>query len=282
MLVNQHFAPSHALLHTAVECIQVMEVAPMALARSIPNTRVDGWVVLEGSFEICSDESGTYRPVPLAGICPLRDKPLLFKTVEGFRALNFKCYPHLLSAPALAPLPSSSAALSFEHLFPRKEVAALLDVVRADVPDALKIRELEFFLARWLLSPMSPDDWLQSVMRSIWAAESGGVEHLAAHSFVSVKTLERRFHQQTGLKPKVFCKLARLQRTLKAIQQDTAGQVALPHVWQAGYYDQSHFIKDCRAITGLPPGRLFAQLPKLLTDIILTGTSLGCSSSTQG
>lgn len=269
MFEAQCYYPTHTHLLHSVEYFQVVESAPMKTARSIPNTRMDGWIVLEGSFDICYDGSGVYLPAPVAGICPLRDKPLFFRTLEGFRVINFKCFPHVLSIPTLAPLQSSLVALDFGSFFPKKEVDNLLDIMQMSISDELKIKELEFFLARGMLNIESSESWLHLVMHRIWESEVAEIEDLAASAFVSVKTLERRFQQQTGLKPKSFCKLARLQRVLKAIQQDTKGQFVLPHVWQAGYYDQSHFIKDCRAITGLSPGRLFAQLPKLSTDLIL-------------
>jgi AraC-like DNA-binding protein len=269
MLVERRFLPSHALLHTVVEYFQVMYAPPMTVARTIPNTRLDGWAVLEGSFQIDYDGSGRYRPVPAAGFGPMRDKPLWFRTVEGLRAVNVKCYPHLLSAAQFAPLQAGGEALGFDQIFPKAAAAQLLHVLRGGFPEEEKVRSLEMFLAQWLSeAAIGPDTWLKSVMLSM-GEEAAVMDRLAARSFVSVKTLERRFQQYTGLNPKLFCKLARFQRALRDIGKNASESSTVPFLWNAGYYDQSHFIKDCRAITGLPPNRLFCQLPGLLTDIIL-------------
>jgi AraC-like DNA-binding protein len=268
MFVSQRYLPVHPLLQDVVEYFQIVESAPMSLARSIPNTRIDGWLLLEGSFGICSDISGPYLPVPIAGLAPMRDLPIYFSTIEGFRVVNFKCYPHLLSMPVLASLKSAVQALAFEQIFPKKEVVILLEVLKARSPDEEKIMAIESFLAAWLLCDAPADNWLQSVLNAIRKSD-GRVEHLAACSFVSVKTFERRFQQQIGISPKTFCKLARFQQIVKAINCANPQQPAQSHSWNAGYYDQSHFIKDCRAITGLPPSRLFSQLPTMITDLIL-------------
>jgi AraC-like DNA-binding protein len=269
MLVARRFWPVHALLHTVVEHFQVVDTPPMTVARSIPNTRLDGWAVLEGSFEIDYDGSGRYRPAPAAGFSPMCDRPLWFRTVEGMRAVNFKCYPYLLGAVPFATLQARDEVVGFEGIFPKKAAAAFLKMLRSPATEAQKMEDLEVFLAKWLADGLQcPDDWLRSVMFNI-GADPVGIERLAAASFVSVKTLERRFQRHTGLNPKSFCKLARFQQALKAIQQNPPESSAIPCLWDAGYYDQSHFIKDCRAITGLPPGRLFQFLPTSLTDIIL-------------
>lgn len=60
------------------------------------------------------------------------------------------------------------------------------------------------------------------------------------------------FREDTGLTPKLYCRLQRFQRALRLIAGDSAPRwtdVALA----CGYYDQSHFINDFQAFAGIRP-----------------------------
>ncbi|GAB5525720.1 MAG: hypothetical protein Roseis2KO_35920 [Roseivirga sp.] len=37
----------------------------------------------------------------------------------------------------------------------------------------------------------------------------------------------------------------------------------------SGYYDQSHFVKACRKLTGLKPREMFSRLPGEITDFVV-------------
>jgi len=85
------------------------------------------------------------------------------------------------------------------------------------------------------------------------------VTELAADLGVSLRTLQRRFRAATGLSPKRY---ARVRRFLLA-----AGNVIRedPEAWgrvaaEYGYADQAHFIRECIALTGLPPTAFADQM----------------------
>jgi methylphosphotriester-DNA--protein-cysteine methyltransferase len=75
-----------------------------------------------------------------------------------------------------------------------------------------------------------------------------------ARSWASApRTFTRRFRDYTGLTPKRFARIQRLQRLLAAMAPggpvDWAG-LAASH----GYCDQAHLIGDFRELTGVTPG----------------------------
>lgn len=75
----------------------------------------------------------------------------------------------------------------------------------------------------------------------------------------SRKHLAARFHDQIGLTPKLAARLFRFQHALALL-----GQTSLPPDWSdlaqaAGYYDQSHLIRDFRQFSGLAPGDFLRQ-----------------------
>ncbi|NBI53817.1 helix-turn-helix domain-containing protein [Photobacterium alginatilyticum] len=75
---------------------------------------------------------------------------------------------------------------------------------------------------------------------------------------ISERTFQRKFKAYTGVDAKYFERTSRFQSTLRTLlsgchQQYTA--IVLDH----GYYDQPHFIKDCKHFTGLTPKQFLTE-----------------------
>lgn len=72
---------------------------------------------------------------------------------------------------------------------------------------------------------------------------------------ISVRQLRRLFDYYIGTTPKTFCKVIRFQKT---IQPEASGKSAQEssNFFEAGYYDQSHFIKEFRNFYGTTPGKV--------------------------
>jgi AraC-like DNA-binding protein len=69
----------------------------------------------------------------------------------------------------------------------------------------------------------------------------------AAASSVGTRRLERAFQEQIGVSPKVFARLLRLDHALEiAGPTSNWADVAI----LCGYFDQSHMVRDFRALTG--------------------------------
>jgi len=66
---------------------------------------------------------------------------------------------------------------------------------------------------------------------------------------LSARQHRRRFEEQVGLTPKAFARVRRFKRAIARLAAGRMADVAL----EAGYYDQSHFIRDFREFSGLTP-----------------------------
>jgi AraC-like DNA-binding protein len=55
--------------------------------------------------------------------------------------------------------------------------------------------------------------------------------------------------------PKLFSRTIRFDRALIA-RRNAPGRSWTDIIHELGYFDQAHFIRECRAFTGLPPGGL--------------------------
>jgi AraC-like DNA-binding protein len=91
-----------------------------------------------------------------------------------------------------------------------------------------------------------------------------GVDRLADETGVSTRQLRRRFDRRVGYGPAFFARIARLQRFAHAAagapDGPSAGLAELAVV--AGYADQSHLARDCRALTDRTPRQLVEVLPR--------------------
>ncbi|MEU4523858.1 helix-turn-helix domain-containing protein [Amycolatopsis sp. NPDC024027] len=80
------------------------------------------------------------------------------------------------------------------------------------------------------------------------------VEDPVLSAAVSERRLRRRFVQAVGYGPATYLRVSRFQRAV-ALAPHVSGLAALAAA--AGYADQAHLSRDCRAMTGLTPRRYF-------------------------
>lgn len=85
-----------------------------------------------------------------------------------------------------------------------------------------------------------------------FAASPLRVSTLAARAGCSERQFSRVFTDRTGVAPKLYGRMARFQSLLKAHQQQPDAPLA--HLAMAAhYFDQAHFVRDCRAFTSRAP-----------------------------
>lgn len=81
---------------------------------------------------------------------------------------------------------------------------------------------------------------------------AASVEQMAEAACVSARHLERLFARHLGVTPKTLARVLRFQSALGALMRDSEGTLAEVAA-RAGYFDQAHFIKDFRRMTGGVP-----------------------------
>jgi AraC-like DNA-binding protein len=81
------------------------------------------------------------------------------------------------------------------------------------------------------------------------------IKRLADQIQLSERTLQRLFKEHVGVSPKQFAKIIQFQSSLKGITQ-CGLQKLTDVVYEHGYADQSHFIRDFKKYTSTKPSRL--------------------------
>jgi AraC-like DNA-binding protein len=79
------------------------------------------------------------------------------------------------------------------------------------------------------------------------------VEHLVARAGVTKRTLQRQFDRYVGVSPKWVLQRYRLHEANERLLADGALDLA-GLALELGYSDQSHFVRDFKAMVGVTPG----------------------------
>ncbi len=109
----------------------------------------------------------------------------------------------------------------------------------------------DFFLARETTA-----DGFRTFRRALQRLEAtdgrASVSDVAEHTGVSPRHVARLFARYLGIPPKTLGRVLRFQRTMRMLMSDPG--CSLSEVAQsAGYFDQAHFIRDFRRMTGGVP-----------------------------
>lgn len=112
-------------------------------------------------------------------------------------------------------------------------------------------------LERWLLTKINPTLNIRRIGGSVsmlMRAPSTPVDSLADNACLSRRQYERIFREQVGMNPKEYARVVRFQKVLWLMQcgeRDYAGMAA-----ECGYADQSHMIREFKAMSGHTPADL--------------------------
>ncbi|AYB34080.1 helix-turn-helix transcriptional regulator [Chryseolinea soli] len=130
------------------------------------------------------------------------------------------------------------------------------EIANAQHRDA-RIVALSRYLLRKLKSRQQEANGLfQCIQHIVRYKGATTVDALASDLGLSGRHFDRKFRSAVGTSPKAFSRLIRFHSSLslrKGNDLDNLTALAL----QAGYYDQSHFIRDFKEFSGLSPKQYF-------------------------
>lgn len=85
-----------------------------------------------------------------------------------------------------------------------------------------------------------------------------GVERAAGHAGVPARTLHRAVRRAAGISLKRFARVTRLLRAV-ALADRSRGPSWAAIAAESGFCDQSHLVRECRALSGLAPGEVHRE-----------------------
>jgi AraC-like DNA-binding protein len=151
------------------------------------------------------------------------------------------------------------AASSLEELIEPREIEATSARIAKAESHEQRVTVLEqFLLMQRARIPRSEDRLVARVLHAI-GADPGSfrVAPFAGKLGISVDALEKRFRRAVGASPKQLASIMRLRRAVEA--RDESSSLTRLAV-DAGYYDQAHFVRHFKAVTGVAPRAFLASI----------------------
>lgn len=140
--------------------------------------------------------------------------------------------------------------------FPHPDLSRLKEVfLPFDTEDRLKQLMDNYFLN---LAQRAASNPIKPALDLIF--ESNGIVSVAELRLAvecSERQLERLFKKFIGLSPKYYARIIRFNYIFQLLNSGTTSWADL--VYQSGYYDQSHFIRNFKAFTGEDPSAYYFE-----------------------
>lgn len=267
------FKPFDPIVKGFIEFYVLAETSKHTELKTIPNGRVDASIVIDGKLEWFFESSKKFELLSPCTLYPPTRNIGRARLGTNAYCIGIKFYPHILALPVFENLVFKEP-ISFKEVFktPVREGQLIRDLKKAShIEEQTQLLDTYFLKQLFLAEPR--DHWILDLTHAIEAGSSTKVKirELAKQKGVSIKTLERRFLKLIGLTPKLFSTIVQLHGTARNIRKKNK-IVSHGDIIEAlgnGYYDQSHFIRSCKRITGLSPKKLFTRLPDQMTDLLI-------------
>jgi AraC-like DNA-binding protein len=125
-------------------------------------------------------------------------------------------------------------------------------VMKAKTPEELCV-QVERFLGARLRGARGPHPVIAEAIRALAGAEDPSpVTAVACASGLSARRFIEVFHRDVGLRPKQFSRVMRFRRALSLLGRGPDESLAALAL-EAGYYDQAHFTREFKELSGLSP-----------------------------
>lgn len=270
-MIYRSFIPSPAL-QKMVKCIWVLEDDTISPANDFEKILPDGSPELLFHYGdlFLKKENGT---------AALQQRSFLFGQLTSFielkptgkiGVLGIKFHPHgLYQLTGIPQWELNDTAIEMQNIFGKgyHETEEKIDL---SFTMQERVRHAENFLlqqvAEQSLKKKKDCAEINHALRVLADPfEKKNNNSIASQLFISKRELERRFATIVGLSPTQYAKIIRFQYIFQ-VKEKMQSLTALAHA--AGYYDQSHFIRDFKAIAGINPASFFKKEARLTETFI--------------
>jgi len=128
--------------------------------------------------------------------------------------------------------------------------------------------EMIAFSEQYLMSKLkereSKPDYVGKAAELMRNPGLSNIKEISNEVCISERQLERKFREIIGIAPKHYLRLTRINRVLKILERGRSLDLT-SIAYHCGYFDQAHFIKDFKKITGKNPSLFFKQKQQFLT-----------------
>lgn len=251
---NSTYIPCN-ILKPFISFFVVSETKDETVYRVLPDT---GLVIgFQYKGRLSRIEGKEVNALSISGISGLSDQKRLFKNTPdtGTVLVVFKeTGASQFFRESLHELFRES--ISLDNFMLRSELLSLEEQLCEAKEDEQRISAVEHFLIGRMTNDQ-PDKLVLAALATIHK-EKGDIRisELAKRLHTSQSPLEKRFRQVVGTSPKKFASIVRFKNVIQHYKSSTS----LTELgYEAGFYDQAHFIKEFKTFTGNTPEEFFAD-----------------------
>lgn len=181
-------------------------------------------------------------------------KDIIVSASLGMIAVVFQ--PYALRAFLPNPINEfTNESISLDYLF-QAEIRELQD----RIIEASTIHSRLLLIEKFLLNKLSVSNSFAVAREAVNLITSTKgqltVSEIADRLYLSKRQFERIFLTNVGIPPKKFGSIIRFNTSIQSLEK--ANSLTM-QTYEAGYFDQSHWIRDFRQFTGLPPKEFLKQ-----------------------
>jgi AraC-like DNA-binding protein len=252
LTIMQIFEPV-SCLRPYIKSIVMVETNYTRAKRLLPDTSIVAAIRLKGNVQFKAENGNTNLPMlSLSGLrtsyrfaeYAANSTNILVQFKEGGAAAFFKIPMHELF--------ESNVAL--DQFFLPSDLMRLQEHLEANEPVQEKISYIQQFLISKLLYGKTDLLIANAVEKITLANGLVNMKQLAKDFHISLDPFEKRFRKIIGATPKQFSDIIRMQ---SLIAQAQPAIPLLDSALNAGFFDQSHFIRNFKKFTGQTPGNFF-------------------------
>lgn len=208
------------------------------------------WVIPDGCLHlvICC-----HKEHPSANICGS-----LFKSREGIFARSDCDYFVVCFLPGYAefffkyPIDMfSESEVPVQDVLPHAEELLRSIAEQASLED--RVRAFERYYLNHFNETLQINPLINYLTEKIISCHGTlNVNELSRETGYSTRYILKAFEKHVGLPPKLFSRIIRFQHVIQLLENNQYGQT-LDHIYELGYFDQNHFIKDFKNFSLLTP-----------------------------
>lgn len=265
----REYAP-HPALADRVQCYWSVQAESTReeriTSRGLSKGQIDLIFATGGAFcEVAERWLGQSGDIRCYLVGPLPEAALAHST-RGLFAVGIKMRPgwaYPLLRTACSELTGCRATA--KDIWPEATSSYLAQVADATAPEA-RLRLLERLLLVRVDKARSESRHVVRALDVIGTTRGRtSIDRIVGELGVGGRQLEREFHRQVGLTPRRMCQIARVQHGLelaRAQLKPNWSRIAL----ECGFFDQAHFIRQFRSVTGLSPNSYLAEATVKLSE----------------
>lgn len=255
-MVRYEKFPPPAHLIPYVECFYAWEITDSAsMLLESPPTGFSSLVFNYGNKYEVSVAGRDYAPIHRAFITGQATKNYFFRIHRPIGLVGIVFRPTALSTLFGLPM--------YEFTDERYDLTAVLgneiSILQQKIEDAANTRErishlTGFLNFRLLRSDRQPDRTDYAAHRILESKGAININTLMNDLYISKRQFERQFLIKAGVSPKHYARIRRIGY-LCSLMASRRWRIEdwSDLIYQMGYYDQSHFIKDFSSFTGKSP-----------------------------